>query len=60
MEIYTGVGWDSSVGVATRYGLDGPGIESWSRRGFSRLSRPALRPNQAPVQLPGLFGGGGG
>ena len=22
------VGWDSSVGIATRYGLDGPGIES--------------------------------
>jgi len=22
-------GRDSSVGVATRYGLDGPGIESW-------------------------------
>ena len=21
------VGWDSSVGTATRYGLDGPGIE---------------------------------
>ena len=20
-------GWDSSVGIATRYGLDGPGIE---------------------------------
>jgi len=23
------VGRDSSVGIATRYGLDGPGIESW-------------------------------
>jgi hypothetical protein len=22
------VGWDSSVGIATRYRLDGPGIES--------------------------------
>ena len=22
-------GRDSSVGIATRYGLDGPGIESW-------------------------------
>jgi hypothetical protein len=21
------VGWDSAVGIATRYGLDGPGIE---------------------------------
>ena len=27
MRIYS-VGWDSSVGIATRYGLDGPGIES--------------------------------
>ena len=25
---------DSSVGVATHYGLDGPGIESWWRRDF--------------------------
>ena len=26
-------GWDSSVGIATRYGLDGPGIESqWGAR----------------------------
>ena len=24
----SGVGWYSSVGIATRYGLDGPGIES--------------------------------
>jgi hypothetical protein len=23
------VGWDSSVGIAIRYVLDGPGIESW-------------------------------
>ena len=23
------VGWDSSVSIVTRYGLDGPGIESW-------------------------------
>jgi hypothetical protein len=23
------VGWGSVVGIATRYGLDGPGIESW-------------------------------
>ena len=26
---------DSSVGIATRYGLDGPGIESWWGRDFS-------------------------
>ena len=27
--VTTVVGLDSSVGIATRYGLDGPGIESW-------------------------------
>jgi hypothetical protein len=31
----------SSVGVATDYGLDGPGIESWWGREFSHPSRPA-------------------
>jgi len=52
------VGRDSSVGVATRYGLDGPGIESRWRRDFPHPSRPALRPTQPPVQLiPGLFAG---
>ena len=31
-----GVGRDSSVGIATRYGLDGPGIEyrCWGGAGF--------------------------
>ena len=38
------VGRDSSVGVATRYGLDGPGIEFRSERDFPHLSRPALLP----------------
>jgi len=39
-------------GIATAYGLDGPGIESWWGRDFPHLSRPALRPTQPPV--PGL------
>jgi len=55
-------GWDvgrgSSVGIATRYGLDGPGIESRWRRDFPHPSRPALRPTQPPIQwVPGLSRG---
>jgi len=33
---------DSSVGIVTRYGLDGPGIESWWGREFPHPSTPAL------------------
>ena len=56
--IYVYVGRDSSVGIATRYGLDDPGIESRWRRDFPHLSRPALGPNQPPVQwVPGLSRG---
>jgi len=52
-----GVGWDSSVSIATRYGLDGPGIESWWGRDFPHPSRPALGPTQPPIHwVPGLFG----
>ena len=32
---YTFVGRDSSVGITTRYGLDGPGIEYWWGRDIS-------------------------
>ena len=50
------VGRDSVVRIANRYGLDGPGIESW--RDFPHPSRPALRPTQPPIQwVPGLFPG---
>ena len=40
-----------SVGIATRYGLDGPGIESWYGRDFPHLSRPVLGPAQAPCTM---------
>ena len=44
-------GWDSSVGSATRYGLDGPGDRILvGSENFPRQSRPALGPTQPPRQ----------
>ena len=52
------VGRDSSVGIATRYGLDGPRVEFRWGRDFSHPSRPDLGPTQPPIQwVPGLFSG---
>jgi hypothetical protein len=49
---------DSSVGIATRYGLDGRGIESRWGRDFLHQSIPALGPIQPPIHwVPGLFPG---
>jgi len=46
------------VGIATGYGLDGPGIEFPWGRDCPHLSKPALGPTQPPVQwVPGLSWG---
>jgi hypothetical protein len=51
-------GRDSAVGMVTRYGLDGPGIESRWERVFPHPSRPALWTTQSSIQwVPGLFQG---
>ena len=47
---------NTSVSIATRYELDGPGIESRWRR---NPSRPALASTHPPVKrVPGFFLGG--
>jgi hypothetical protein len=43
-------GRDSSVGIVTRYGLDGPGIESRCEQDFQHPSRPALGSAQPSIQ----------
>jgi hypothetical protein len=49
---------DSVVRVATRYGLEGPGIESGWQGDLPQFSRPALASAQLPVQwVPYLFTG---
>ena len=49
-------GWDSSVGIANCYGLEGLGIESPWGRDFPHPSRSALGSTQPPMQsVPGLF-----
>ena len=49
------MGQDSSVGIATRNGLDGPGIESRCGREFPQSSRPPLGSTHPHIQwVPGL------
>jgi hypothetical protein len=48
------MGRDNSVGIATRYELDGLGIESRWGRDFPHSSKPALDPTQPSIQwVPG-------
>jgi len=52
------LGWDSLFSIATHYGLDSLGIESWWGRVFLNPSRLTLGPTQPPVQwLPSLLPG---
>jgi hypothetical protein len=44
-------GRDSSVGIATGYGLDGPGIEFRLGRDFPHPSRPALGAHPASCTM---------
>jgi hypothetical protein len=53
------VGRDGSVSIATRYGWDGPGIESRWGQNFPHPCPPALGPTQPSAQrVPRLFPGG--
>ena len=53
------MGRDNIVGIATRYGMDGLGIESRWATGVAHPTRPALGPTQHPVQWAwGHFPGG--
>jgi len=44
------MGWHSIVGVATQYGLDGPGIQYWWVR-FSTLIQSEARANLASCTM---------
>jgi hypothetical protein len=52
------IGQNSSVGIATRDGLDGLGIESRRGRDLPHRSKPIPGPTQLPIQwVPGLSQG---
>jgi hypothetical protein len=50
MDLTQHVGPGSSVSIATDYGLQSPGIESWWGRDFLHTSSLDLGPTQPPVQ----------
>jgi hypothetical protein len=55
---YVYVGPDGVVDIATRYWLDGLGIEFRWGRDFQHSSGRAMRPTQPPIQcILGLFPG---
>ena len=55
---YNHYGPGSVEGIATGYGLDGPGIECRWGLNFPHLSRPAPGPTHHPVQWAPVFSGG--
>jgi hypothetical protein len=55
-DLWRGLG--SSVGIAARYGLDGPRIEPRWGRDFPHPYRPGLGPTVPPINwVPGLSRG---
>jgi hypothetical protein len=59
LNCYSTIGRDSSVGIATRYRLDGPGSSPGGGRDFPHHSKPILGPTQLPVErVSGHFPGG--
>jgi hypothetical protein len=58
--MYNFVGRGSSVGIATRYGLYGPGKESWWDWHFPHPVQPNQPPYTVDTGIGVTCGGGGG